>query len=520
MVSGRRSACSRALYAGTKEIILRARSCRHRAHLALTFLSNVVAYACRHSRAEDRQMATPDTRRSTNGSIANSPITDCLLGATNEVLGDFFGVARRTIQNWIATRPDFAKAVRRGRAVADVPRREHALCRRLSGAHPLDEKSGGCGKGGKGGNPLQQPGASDSRHRAHGNFRASRPVETTAVVRLPKGHGPSVLPQPCATPRSCFGDTRKGPSMNTNRMRRRDLVSLLGGAAAVGVAGPAFAQAEPAKPAQIVVNHSGGSMGSAMRKAFFNGYEKKYGIRVVETSPADFGKLRAMVDRGNVEWDVTEIGGQDAIRAVKLGLVEKIDDKIVDRSKYPEKVRTPYVFASSVYTTIIGYRTDVFKDGSQPKSWADWWDVKKFPGARTMRNHPTDNLEFALIADGVPTDKLYPIDFDRAFKKLDQIKPHVNGVVDDRPAAGAAAARQGGRAGDRLERPLLRPHQEGRAGRDRMERGRAEAGQLRHPARAPRTPTGARRCWPRCRCRSSRRSTPASSAIPASISSR
>ena len=182
--------------------------------------------------------------------------------------------------------------------------------------------------------------------------------------------------------------------MNTNRMRRRDLVSLLGGAAAVGMAGPAFGQAEPAKPAQIVVNHSGGSMGSAMRKAFFNGYEKKYGIKVVETSPADFGKLRAMVDSGNVEWDVTEIGGQDAIRAVKLGLVEKIDDKIVDR-------------------------------GSQPKSWADWWDAKKFPGARSMRNHPTDNLEFALIADGVPMDKVYPIDFDRAFKKLDQIKPHV-----------------------------------------------------------------------------------------------
>ena len=167
-------------------------------------------------------------------------------------------------------------------------------------------------------------------------------------------------------------------------------------------------------------------MGSAMRKAFFNGFEKKYGIRVVETSPADFGKLRAMVESGNVEWDVTEIGGQDAIRATEMKLVEKIDDKIVDRSKYPEKARTPYVFASSVYTTIIGYRTDVFKNGTQPKSWADWWDVKKFPGARSMRDHPTDNLEFALIADGVPMDKIYPIDFDRAFKKLDQIKPHVN----------------------------------------------------------------------------------------------
>jgi len=206
-------------------------------------------------------------------------------------------------------------------------------------------------------------------------------------------------------------------------MRRRQALAL--GSAAATLAGTAFAQ-EPPKPASIVVNHSGGAMGSAMRKAFFAGYEKKYGIRVVETSPADFGKLRAMVDSGNVEWDVTEIGGQDAIRAQEMKLVEKIDDKIVDRSKYPEKARSQYVFASSVYTTIIGYRTDVFKGGSQPKGWADWWDVKKFPGARSMRDHPTDNLEFALIAEGVPMDKLYPIDFDRAFKKLDQIKPHVS----------------------------------------------------------------------------------------------
>jgi len=205
---------------------------------------------------------------------------------------------------------------------------------------------------------------------------------------------------------------------------RRDILQLIG-AVGVTATAPAFAQAEPPKPDNIVVNHSGGSMGSAMRKAFFTSFEKKYGIRIVETSPVDFGKLRAMVDSGNVEWQITEIGGQDAIRALKLGLTEKIDDKIVDRSSYPEKARQPNVYASSVYTTIIGYRNDVFKNGTHPKSWADWWDVKKFPGARSMRNHPIDNLEFALIADGVSKDKVYPIDFDRAFKKLDQIKPHV-----------------------------------------------------------------------------------------------
>ena len=229
-----------------------------------------------------------------------------------------------------------------------------------------------------------------------------------------------------------------------------------------------------------LVNHSGGSMGSAMLKAFFNGFEKKYGIRVVETSPVDFGKLRAMVDSGNVEWDLTEIGGQDAIRAGKANLLDKVDPKIVDRSKYPPTAQNPYVFASSVYTTIIGYRTDVFKNGSQPKSWADWWDAKSSRARLSMRNHPTDNLEFALIADRVPKDKVYPIDFDRSFKSSTR-SSRMSRHGGRPPAAGAAPARQGGRAGDRLEWPLLRHHQEGRAGRDRMERGRPEAGQLCHP---------------------------------------
>jgi len=219
---------------------------------------------------------------------------------------------------------------------------------------------------------------------------------------------------------------RKGNIMDRKTFKRRETMALLGGAAAMGATGTALAQAEPPKPAQIVVNHSGGSMGSAMRKAFFNGFEKKYGIRIVETSPVDFGKLRAMVESGNVEWDLTEIGGQDAIRATKANLIQAIDPKIVDRSKYPSKAQSPTVFASSVYTTVIGYRTDVFKGGTHPKSWADWWDVKKFPGARSMRNHPVDNLEYALLADGVAPDKLYPLDMERAFKKLDQIKPHVN----------------------------------------------------------------------------------------------
>lgn len=190
--------------------------------------------------------------------------------------------------------------------------------------------------------------------------------------------------------------------------------------------GAAFAQSEPKKPAQIVINDSGGDMQNAMRKVFYSEFENRHGIKIVNTSPVDLGKLRAMVQSGNVEWAVTEIGGEDAIQAEKSGLLEPLDHKIIDLSRFPKHLQNrKFVFPKAVYSTVMGYRTDVFKEGNRPKSWADFWDVQRFPGPRAMYNSPVDNLEFALLADGVPADKLYPIDVDRAFRKLDQLKKHV-----------------------------------------------------------------------------------------------
>jgi putative spermidine/putrescine transport system substrate-binding protein len=208
---------------------------------------------------------------------------------------------------------------------------------------------------------------------------------------------------------------------------RASVGAILAASAALLLGAPAaHGQGEPPKPARIVINDSGGEMQNAMRKAFYDEFEKRYGIKVVATSPVDLGKLRAMVQSDNVEWTVTEIGGQDAILAEQSGLLEPLDLKIIDLSRYPKHTQNrKFVFPKGVYSTVMGYRTDAFKDGNGPKSWAEFWDVQRFPGPRTMQNAPVDNLEFALLADGVPADKLYPIDLDRAFRKLDQIKKHV-----------------------------------------------------------------------------------------------
>jgi putative spermidine/putrescine transport system substrate-binding protein len=75
----------------------------------------------------------------------------------------------------------------------------------------------------------------------------------------------------------------------------------------------------------------------------------------------------------------------------------------------------------------LAYSTKAFPAGSEPKSWADFWDTKRFPGPRTLPDmgSGTPALEQALIADGVPMDKLYPLDIDRAFKSMSRIRSSI-----------------------------------------------------------------------------------------------
>lgn len=179
---------------------------------------------------------------------------------------------------------------------------------------------------------------------------------------------------------------------------------------------------------QIVVADPGGPYSAAYRKAFYDPFEKKTGIKVInvarEAQPA--AQFQAMVQTKNYIWDVTTLTLSADVPVLEArGLMEPIGLKA---SEFPGIMRdsiTPDWLGVDVYSTVIAYRTDKYgKNG--PKSWADFWDVKRFPGRRSLRRNPIDTLEEALLADGVPIDKLYPIDFNRAFRSLDRIKKNVS----------------------------------------------------------------------------------------------
>src|SRR5215831_18498118 len=216
-------------------------------------------------------------------------------------------------------------------------------------------------------------------------------------------------------------DTKRSTSFDRRRLLKT------GGAALAGatIAPLMVTKRMVAQARTVFVNTWGGSWTAAEEAAFFKPFTEATGIRVHTVAPVSYTKLKAQVQSGRYEWDVTAISRSDWLRAEREGLVEPIDWTVVQK----DKLFSDAVFANGISYCALGtnlcYRKDKFPNGG-PQSWADFWDVQKFPGRRSLCiSDPPRTLIFALLADGVPADRLYPLDFDRAFKKLEQIKPHI-----------------------------------------------------------------------------------------------
>ena len=213
-------------------------------------------------------------------------------------------------------------------------------------------------------------------------------------------------------------------SWRFDRNRRR----LLRAAGKAAVLGPLLVTERTiAQTRTLYVNSWGGSYTAAQEEAYFKPFTAATGIAVRAVTPVSYARIKAQVRSGNYEFDMTSINSMLWLRASREGLAEPIDWSIFKKGTLPDEaiVANGYGVAFAVLGTNLCYRTDRFAAGG-PTSWADFWDVKKFPGNRSLciSDAPRTCI-FALLADGVPRDKLYPLDFDRAFKKLDQIKPHI-----------------------------------------------------------------------------------------------
>lgn len=176
-----------------------------------------------------------------------------------------------------------------------------------------------------------------------------------------------------------------------------------------------------AQAQSIVFTSWGGTTQDAQTKAWAEPFAAETGINVLQDGPTDYGKIKAMVESGNVSWDVVDVEGDYAAQAGKAGLLEPLDFTVIDKSRLDPRFVTDYSVGSFYYSFVIGCNADAV--GECPKTWADLFDTEKFPGKRTFYKWSAPGvIEAALLADGVAPADLYPLDLDRAFKKLDTIK--------------------------------------------------------------------------------------------------
>ena len=206
----------------------------------------------------------------------------------------------------------------------------------------------------------------------------------------------------------------------TLRMSRRNVLALGAGAA---LAAP-FVNTASAQTRTVYVNSYGGVWETSWKKAFFDPFTAQTKIQVKTVPGVSFAKLKAQVQTRNFDWDVVNLGDVEYAQAVIEGLLEKVDRVAAKVDELPPQIVREYGITSYSLGTNIVYRKDKFPNGG-PQSWADFWDAKKFPGPRCMYDRSYTCLAFALLADGVPVDKLYPMDLDRAFRKLSELKPHI-----------------------------------------------------------------------------------------------
>src|SRR5882757_9265130 len=204
----------------------------------------------------------------------------------------------------------------------------------------------------------------------------------------------------------------------TVRISRRNALAL-----GATLAAP-FVHRASAQTRTIYVNSYGGVWESSWKKAFFDPFTAQTGIQVRPVPGVSFAKLKAQVQSRNFDWDVINLGDVEYAQAVLEGLLEKVDKSAAKTDQLPPQIVRDYGITSYSLGTNIVYRKDKFPNGG-PQSWADFWDVKRFPGPRCMYDRSFTCLAFALLADGVPIDKLYPMDIDRAFRKMSEIKPHI-----------------------------------------------------------------------------------------------
>lgn len=210
--------------------------------------------------------------------------------------------------------------------------------------------------------------------------------------------------------------------------RREFLLGSLGAGATLALAG--LPRVLRAQNRPFTFTSWGGALSEAEKNAFTDPFAAMKGIEIVNTSPTETAKIKAMVEANAVEWDLVDVGGRTVWQGEREGFLEPLDlAKIPTAAALEPGWVAPHGVATSTGATIIAWSTNAFPADAGPQSWADFWDVQRFPGPRGLYKFFYYNYEAALLADGLRRDEVFPLTAekaDMALAKVAELKPHVS----------------------------------------------------------------------------------------------
>jgi putative spermidine/putrescine transport system substrate-binding protein len=168
----------------------------------------------------------------------------------------------------------------------------------------------------------------------------------------------------------------------------------------------------------------GGEVQTALRTAIWEPFAAATGCRIQEVS-ADYAQLTASVGGGRPYADVLIVDEVWAETGAQSGAVETLTNDDIDRDRFGSIAATEVAIPAYAYALVSAYRRDVVEQAGIPENWAAWWNVNRYDGHRCLPRNPFGIFEFALLADGVGQDELYPLDTTRAIENLTRISSQV-----------------------------------------------------------------------------------------------
>jgi putative spermidine/putrescine transport system substrate-binding protein len=129
----------------------------------------------------------------------------------------------------------------------------------------------------------------------------------------------------------------------------------------------------------------GGAYQKGQSVGIFQPAAKAMGITVKEDTYGGISDVKLMVKSGADKFDIFSSGAGGCASGGKEGVLEKLDYSVIDVSNHLPGMYSDYCAGADIFSVVAAWNTDTYGDNG-PRTWADFYDVKKFPGTRAMRN--------------------------------------------------------------------------------------------------------------------------------------